>query len=83
MASHCGLLVKETVHGSKQFNSCSWWKMDAYYTISTSQGDPGIKYRLKGGISEKGEKPSRPLGTLLAWGSLFRAYVTIGHILIA
>ena len=48
------ILMKETVHGSKQFISCSWLNMDAQCTIPTSQHRPEIKYLLQGGMSEKG-----------------------------
>jgi hypothetical protein len=47
------------------------------------EGGPEIKYLLQGGVSEKGSlltKPSRPLGTSLAWKTLFGTYVTTGHI---
>jgi len=77
------ILMKGTVHGSKQFIGCSWWKMDEYCTKPTSQGKPQIKYLLQGGMSGKGSllaNPSRPLGTSLAQRTLFWAYVTIGHV---
>ena len=51
--------------------------------IPTSQGGPEIKYLLKGGVSGKGSllaKPSGPLGTSLAWGTLFCAYVTCPYV---
>ena len=47
------------------------------------QGRPEIKYLLQGGMPGKGSllaKPSGPLGTSLAWRTLFWAYVTITHI---
>jgi hypothetical protein len=53
--------------------------MDAYH----SQGGPGIKYLLQGGISGKGSllaKSSGPLGTSLPWRTLFWTCVTTGHI---
>jgi hypothetical protein len=62
--------MKETFYGFKQFIGCSWWKMDAYCTISTSQGGAEIKYLLQRGMSGNGillAKPFRPLGTSLAW----------------
>jgi hypothetical protein len=52
------------------------------HAIPTSQGGLEIKYLLQGGMSEKGSllaKPSGPLGTSLAWRTLFWAYVTTGH----
>ena len=45
----------------------------------TSQCELEIKYLLQGGMSGKGSllaKPSGPLGTLLAWRTLFWAYLT-------
>jgi hypothetical protein len=46
----------------------------------TSQGELEIKHFLQGGMSGKGSllaKPSRPLGTSLAWRTLSWAYVTV------
>jgi hypothetical protein len=45
----------------------------------TSQSGSEIKYLLQGGMSGKGSvsaKPSGSLGTLLAWRTLFWAYLT-------
>ena len=49
----------------------------------TSQGGPEIKYLLQGEMSGKGNllaKISRPLGTSLAWRTLFWASMTIGRV---
>lgn len=51
----------------------------------TSHVGPEINYLLQGGVSGKGSllaKPSGLLGTLLAWRTLFRTYLTIGHVLL-
>jgi hypothetical protein len=51
--------------------------------FTTFQGRPEIKYLLQRGISRKGSllaKPSGPLGTSLAWRTLFGAYATLGLI---
>ena len=48
------ILMKETVHSSKQFVGCSWWTMDAKCTIPNSQGGPEMKYLLQGGMTGKG-----------------------------
>jgi hypothetical protein len=48
-----------------------------------SQDGPEIKCLLHRGMSGKGSllaKPSRPLGTSLAWRSLSCSYMTTGHI---
>ena len=75
--------MKKTVHGSKLFTDCSWWKMDAYLTVPTSQSGPEIKYLLQGGMSGKGSlltKPSGPLVTSIVWRTLFWAYITTNHV---
>jgi hypothetical protein len=49
----------------------------------TSQSGPEIKYLLQGGASGKESllaKPSRPLGTSLAWRALSWPYLSTGHI---
>lgn len=56
------------------------WKMDAYHTVPISKGKPKIKYLFQGGMSVKGSlmaKPLMPLGTSLAWRTLFWTYLTI------
>jgi hypothetical protein len=61
----------------------SWWRIDIYLTITTSEDGSEITYLLQGGRSGKGSllaKPSGPLSTLLAWRTLFWAYVTTGQV---
>jgi hypothetical protein len=58
----------ETVHSSKQFIFMTENRCIKPY--STSQDGTDIEDFLQGGMSEKGSllaKPSRPLGTSLAW----------------
>ena len=58
---------------------CGKWM----HTTPTSQGRLEFKYPLQGEMSWKESllaKPSGPLGTSLAWRTLFWAYVTTGHI---
>ena len=77
------VLMKDSVYGSKLFIDCSWWKIGCILNCTPSQGGHEIKYLLQGEMSGKGSllaKPSRPLGTSLAWRTLFWAYVTIGHV---
>ena len=53
------------------------------YRVPTSQGGLMIKWLLPGGMSRKGSllaNSSGPLGTSLAWRTLFWAYVTTSHI---
>jgi hypothetical protein len=67
-------LMKETLHSFKLFFNCSRQKMDTYLYSTTFQGKQEIKYILKGGMSGKkslSAKPSGPLGTSLAWRTLF------------
>lgn len=45
--------MTETGHGSKLFIDCSWWKMNAYLNLPTSQGASEIKYHLQGGMTGK------------------------------
>ena len=71
--------MKETVLGSKMVIGCSLWKRDSCPLLRV---DP-IQYLLQGGMSGKGNsmaKPSVFLGTSLAWGTLFWAYVTTCHV---
>jgi hypothetical protein len=45
------ILMKDAVQDSKMFIDYSWWKMDAYPSILSSQVGPEIKYIWKGGWS--------------------------------
>ena len=80
-SSKCVCFFVFFFHGSKQFivmaeNGC-------VKPFPTSLGGPDTKYILQGELSGKGSllaKPSGPLGTSLAWRTLFWAYMTIGHI---
>lgn len=58
-------------HGPRVFIDCLWSKMDVYLT---SQSGTEITYRVQERMSGKGSllaKSSGPLGTLIAWRTLF------------
>jgi hypothetical protein len=65
------------------FQTVCWLFIMENGCVSTSQGGAEMKYLLQGGISGKGSlltTSSEPLGTLLAWRTLFWACVTFPYV---